>query len=183
MPSRSTPTRSSRACGPCWPVEAGPGRAVLRAACVLFAAVLAAGCTEGAKTPEEQVRDTIARGEAAVREKDAAALKDFLSDGYRDGERRTKKEMTGLVRYYLVQHRSVHILSRIQSIEFPTPSRARVQMVSALAGRQIPAGSLLGSIDADIYAFDLVFAQEGKEVWRLTSAAWEPATLEDLTGE
>lgn len=182
--------RSWPACGPCWLVDSGrPGStrtagAGLRAvAFLLVAATLAGGCTGGAKTPEEQVRETIARGEKAVRAKDASALKDFISDGYRDGERRTKQEMNGLLRYYLRQHRSIHLLSRVQSVEFLSPTRARVQMVAALAAREMTAGALLGSIDADIYAFDLQFANEGRDVWRLTAAAWEPATLEDLTGE
>lgn len=143
-------------------------------------AVAVSHCAQSPPSPEDEIRAVFGAAAAAARAKDAAAFKEIISDRYRDDEGRDKNALRGILGYYLIQHRSVHILTRVQSVEFPVANRAEAVVIAALAGTELPEGALVPSLDADMYRIDAALAREGGGKWRITRANWRPATTEDF---
>jgi len=134
------------------------------------AALVLVGCGEPA-TPEARVKAVIAAGEAAAEERDLAGILELVSENYRDDRGGDREELRQYLRGYLVMHQSVHLLTRIDAIEFPYRDYARVQLTVGTLGREA-AGAI--ELAGDVYDVALELALEGDE-WRVTRAAWEPA--------
>jgi len=141
---------------------------------------LSAACSRPPPTPEDEIRQLIADLEDAVREKNIAKLKGHVSEHYLDAKQRTKQDIKGILAYYFLQNRSIHLLTRVQSVRFPEPDLAEITVFAAMAGTKIPDATLLPKIDADLYRFDATLKKESDETWRLQEASWHPATTEDF---
>jgi hypothetical protein len=119
--------------------------------------------------------------EEAVRHKDMANLQGHVSERYIDEEQRDKQALKGILTYYFLRNRSIHVLTRIHSIELRQPGSAEITVFAALAGTQIPNASWLPRVQADLYRFDANWEKENDGVWRLLAASWHPATTEDFS--
>lgn len=147
--------------------------------CTLAVTALFTACSRPAATPEDQVRAVITAAATAARGKDLGAFKAIISEDYRDAEGRDKKGLKAILAYYFLQHQSVHLLTRVQALTLSSAGRATATIIAAMAGTELPEGSLLPSLDAEMYRIDADFALEGGD-WRLTRAAWRPATTDDF---
>jgi len=141
------------------------------AGCVAAAAIALGGCGTEA-TPEARVKAVIMAGEAAAEERDLAGLLDLVSDDFRDDRGGGREELKQYLRGYLVMHQSVHLLTRIDSIEFPYRDYARVQLTVGTLGREA-AGAAAFDVAGDVYDVALELHLEG-DGWKVTRAAWEP---------
>ena len=141
---------------------------------------LAVACQSTTSSPEEQVRAVIATAERAAEEKDVQTLKRLVADGYRDDEGNQKADVIRLLAYHLLRNESIHLLTRVRAVEFPSPERAAVTVFVAMAGREIPAVDLLAQLHADIYRFDIDLVAGGRGAWTLSRARWRPAAVDDL---
>jgi hypothetical protein len=127
-----------------------------------------AACSDPA-SPEQQVRAVIESMEAAVEARDVGALVEHLSPNYRDGQGQDRAEASRYARGYFVANQSVHLLTRIESLKFPSPDEARVKLQVGMAGRSGEPGA--ASLSANLYDFDLALIREGDE-WKLSYADW-----------
>lgn len=134
----------------------------------LLVAVLA-GCG-GSDTPETQVRATIAAIEEAAEARSVGAVMKHVSAQFRDAEGRDGSELSRYLRGYFIANQSIHLLSRIESIEFPTPEEARARVVVGMVGRDAAAANAW-NLAADIHDFDVTFMLEDGE-WKVTHARW-----------
>jgi hypothetical protein len=150
-----------------------------RGAIFLVAAVLGA-CPGPPEGPESQVRALLAEAEAAAEAKDAGALKRLVSERYADEDGHDRQAIAGLLTYTFLRHQSVHLLTRIRAIAFPEPGRGTATVFVAMAGTPISGTDALTRVRADLYRFDFELADEGDGAWRVTRAAWRPATGEDF---
>ncbi len=66
----------------------------------------------------------------------------------------TAYEIIQRLRLYLFRHQSIHLYISIDSIEFPVPELAEVELVAGMAGRGIPDGSDW-PLEADLYEFNI----------------------------
>lgn len=146
---------------------------------VALAAALATGCAGGADTPEERVRKVIAALEAAAEARDVGALKSHLSETYKDAQGNDRRAVLAIATGHFMRNKTVYVFSRVREVDVPEPGFARAQAVVALAGMPIPDASALPEVRADLYRFDVRLREESGE-WRVTSAAWQPATLTDF---
>jgi len=119
-------------------------------------------------SPEHQVRDTIAAGERAAEERDAGALIDLVSARYSDDEGRDAELMAQYVRAYLLTHPSIHLVTRIESVEFPYRDLARVRVTIGSLARENAATSL--DLAADVDELEIELTREGDD-WRVTRAS------------
>jgi hypothetical protein len=119
------------------------------AGCVAAAAITFGGCGPE-ETPEARVRAVIAAGEAAAEERDLAGLMELVSDGFRDDRGGGREELKQYLRGYLVMHQSVHLLTRIDGIEFPYRDYARVRLTVGTLGREA-AGAAAFDVAGDVY--------------------------------
>jgi hypothetical protein len=132
------------------------------------ALILLAACSDPA-SPEQQVRAVIDSMETAVEARDVGGLMEHISSNYRDGQGQDRAEASRYARGYFVANQSVHLLTRIESLKFPSPDEARVKLQVGMAGRGGEPGA--SSLNADLYDFDLTLIREGGE-WKLSYADW-----------
>lgn len=135
-----------------------------------FAAlVLLAGCAEKT-TPETQVRTVIAAGEAAAEARDLSGILEHVSPEFSDEHGGGRDELKQYLRGYLVTHPSVHLLTRIDSVEFPYRDLAKVQLTVGTLGRE-SAGATVFDVAADVKTVVLELQLEDDQ-WRVVRAAW-----------
>jgi len=136
-------------------------------------------CSSEPESPEDQVRAVLARIEAAASARDVGALKQELSVAYHDAQGNDRRAVLGLATAHFMRNKSVYILSRVRSVDLPEPGFAQAEELVALAGTPIRDALALPALHADLYRFDVRLREERGE-WRVLSAAWQPATLEDF---
>jgi hypothetical protein len=144
----------------------------------ILLALLSIGCAKR-EDPEQRIRGLIGKAEQAVEKKEIAELRGYISERYADEDGRDRRAIEGILRLYVLRHDAIHLLTRIDSVAFPQPKRAKAVVYVAMAGRPIAASDDLRSFNANLYRFELEFAEEGKQ-WRVARAAWRPAEPVDF---
>jgi hypothetical protein len=119
-------------------------------------------------SPEQQVRATIAAGERAAEERDAGALLDLVSERYSDDQGRDAELLAKYVRGYLLTHPSIHLVTRVESVEFPYRDLARVRVTIGSLAREGAAATL--DLGADVDEVEIELTREGDD-WRVTRAS------------
>jgi hypothetical protein len=125
------------------------------------------------QTPEAQVRSVIAAGEAAAEARDLSALMELVAADFRDEQVGGREELQQYLRGYLVMHQSIHLLTRVDSVELPYRDMAKVRLTVGTLGRDSAAASAL-ELAADVYDVQLELQLDGDD-WRVTRASWRPA--------
>jgi hypothetical protein len=141
---------------------------LLRSPFSWVALVLLTGCSDSA-SPEQQVRAVIESMETAAEERDVGDLMEHISANYRDAQGQDRAEASRYARGYFIANQSVHLLTRIESLEFPAPDEARVKLQVGMAGRTADAGA--AGLTGNLYDFDLALIREGNE-WKVSYADW-----------
>lgn len=148
---------------------------------VLLLLVMIWACT-AESTPEAIVsafRDMV---EEAVEEGNSRALRKLISEQYRDDRGRTKAELGSIAAGYLLRNRSVHVLSRVATVERPDERTIEATILAAFSSRPIKEPSRLPSLNADIYWFEITLEEEDGD-WLLRSAGWRQAMVDDFLGD
>lgn len=130
-------------------------------------------------TPEQRIRQFLDRAEQAAEQKDVRALRESVSEHYSDADGHDRRTIDGILRLHVLRHESIHLFTRIESIEFPKPHEAHVAIYVAMAARPIANAAQLAAFRADLYRFDLVLAEEDSQ-WRVRRADWRPAEPADF---
>ena len=141
-------------------------------ALALGAALAVAGCGEQ-ETPEARVRAVIAAGEAAAEARDLSGILEHVAPGFRDAQGGGREELKQYLRGYLVTHPSVHLLTRIDSVEFPYRDLARVKLtVGTLGTGSTEAAGFDLAADVHDVVLELQFEDDA---WRVVRASWDPS--------
>jgi hypothetical protein len=135
---------------------------------ILVVLALLAGCSNDS-SPEQQVRAVIDSMEHAAEARDVGDLMEHVSAAYRDSQGQDRAEASRYARGYFITHQSVHLLTRIESLEFPSPDEARVKLQVGMAGRNDDPGA--AGLSADLYDFDIALVHEDGE-WKVSYADW-----------
>lgn len=151
-----------------------------RGACWLWLllALLAAGACSDDGSPEAQVRALIDAGVEAAEARSADDLGDLLHPDFRDHKGNDPASLRRLLTAWFFRHRNIHLLTRIETIELLSPSRAEVGLYAAMAGSAIGDAAALARLRARVYRFDLTLVRDDQ--WRVLEAAYSPARLADL---
>ncbi len=135
---------------------------------VAMAAMLA-GCGRE-ESPEAQVRSVVAAGEVAAEARDLGGLLEHVSPAFRDANGGGPDELKQSLRGYFVMHPSVHLLTRVESVEFPYRDYARVRLKVGMLGRETAdAASLDLAVDVKEIVLEL---QLEDDEWKVVRAAW-----------
>jgi hypothetical protein len=145
-----------------------PGLALLAALVTVVA-----GCGES-QTPEAMVRGVIAQGEQAAEARDLSAIMDLVAPAFEDGQGGGRDELKQYLRGYLVAHQAIHLLTKVESVEFPYRDMAKVSLTLGTLGRDSAAATAF-DLAADMYDVELDLALDDGE-WRVTRASWRPAS-------
>lgn len=147
----------------------------------MFALVflLFAGCSPARETPEMQVRAFLKKAEVAAEARNLSVLQQLVSDNYKDNEGQDKRTIEAIVRYYFLRNESIYLLTRVQAITFPEPSRAQAVVLVAMAGKPITGVQEIERLRADLHRFEITLANENKE-WKAIRVEWRQAELGDF---
>ena len=139
-----------------------------RPPCFWVALAVLSGCANDG-SPEQQVRAVIESMEVAAESRDVGDLMEHISINFRDAQGQDRSEASRYARGYFIANQSVHLLTRIESLEFPSPDEARVKVQVGMAGRGAEQGA--GALTADLYDFDVALVREDGE-WKVSYADW-----------
>jgi hypothetical protein len=131
------------------------------------AVALVASCAPDA-SPEQQVRDFIARGEELAESRDVSGVASLVSEDYSDALGYDKRELTNYLRGYFVMHPSVNLLVRIDSLEFPAERLAQAQITVGMLGRRGESAEDW-ELAADLQTLEVELLNEDGE-WRVIRA-------------
>ncbi len=153
----------------------------MRLALLTMPTLFAVGACGGAViTQEDEIRAFVGEIERASRERDLRLMKDAVSEQYADPRGRTREDLHGLLTYHYFRNRSIYVLLRIEKLELQSPDAASLVLLAALAGGPISSPQALRELRADVYRFELELEDEGEADWRVRSAGWRPAQIDDF---
>ena len=132
-------------------------------------ATFIAGCGES-QTSDARVREVIAKGEQAAEARDLSGIMDLVGPAYSDGQGGGSDELKQYLRGYLVAHQAIHLLTKVESVEFPYRDMAKARLTVGTLGRDAAAATAF-DLAADVYDVELELALDGGE-WRVTRASW-----------
>jgi hypothetical protein len=143
--------------------------ATMRAlACLLACLALLTAC--GSKeSPEAQVRHALAKLEAAAEARNTRDFLDGVSESYRDARGADRGEAANTLRGYFLINQSIHLLTSIEEMSFPTPGEAHVKVKVGMVGKQ---GDSTFDLATNVRDFDVVFREEDGD-WKVTYARWD----------
>ena len=129
--------------------------------------LLLSACGGSAADPEEALRAWVARGEAAIEEKDRGGLLDLISEDYADSRGNDHEKVGDILRAYFFRQQSIALLIDIDDVTLYGDSAAQLTMTVGMAGTN---GGALG-FSADAYRFELEL-QKPDDEWLLIGARW-----------
>ena len=151
---------------------------MVRMLLLLWAGMLIQACSDGAVSPEDEIRKFIEVGVEAAEKRSADDLGDMLHGSYLDEKAYNKQQLIGLLRAYFFRHKNIHLFTKIDAIELPAANQATVILHVAMAGSVISDIDALSALRARIYKFELSLIKQDE--WLLLHANWEPASVLDF---
>ena len=145
---------------------------------VSFFLALLCACGGPAQTPEERIRDLVARAEQAAEDHDLSVFKDSVADDYRDSRGYNRQNILRLIQGMLLRNQQIHLLSLVREVQVQQDT-ARARVLVAMAGRPIESAEVLMDLRADLVRFDVEFLREGDE-WRVRAVDWGRAEVVDF---
>lgn len=121
-----------------------------------------AACSDSS-SPEQQVRAVIDQMEQAAEERDIGDLTSHLSEEFRDANGRNATELTRYARGYFIANQSIHLLTRIEELTFPTDGEARAQVAVGMLGRN---AADQWDLAAEVHTFKIALRREDDD-WRV----------------
>ena len=115
-------------------------------------------------SPEQQVRAVIEQMERAAEERDVGGLKTHLSEDYRDANGMGAEEAARYARGYFIANQSIHLLTRIEELTFPTDGEARAQVLVGMMGRDAADD---WDLAGELRTFKIALRREDDE-WKVT---------------
>lgn len=148
---------------------------VLGILCITF---LLHACSGSEISREDEIKQYIEAGVKAAEDRSSSDLAELIDESYLDHKNLNKTQITKLARLYFFKHKNIYLFTKIDSIEFVTENQALVTLHVAMAGSVISDASVLSSLRAKIYKFELELIKQ--EEWLLQRAKWEVAGLGDM---
>ena len=140
---------------------------------IVLSSLLLTAAACGRTSPEDEIRALLTAAEEGAEARDLSDVMALVSDRYVDAQGQDKSAVRDVVGGYLLINHSVHLLTRVEDVKFPSDTIATARVTVGMLGQQDDAAGDW-SLAADVYEFDLRFMKEGDQ-WRLQSASWRPA--------
>lgn len=132
-------------------------------ALLFISLALLAACSDS-DSPEQQVRAVIEQMEQAAENRDVGELASHLSEEYRDGNGMGAGEAARYARGFFLANQSIHLLTRIEDLTFPTEGEARAQVAVGMLGRD---AADQWDLAAEVHTFKIALRREDDE-WKVS---------------
>ena len=130
---------------------------------ILTPLALLAACGDN-DSPDQQVRAVIQQMEQAAEDRDVGELASHLSEEYRDANGMAADEAARYVRGYFIANQSIHLLTRVEELTFPTEDEARAQVLVGMLGRD---AADQWDLAAEAHTFKIALRREDDE-WKVS---------------
>jgi len=137
---------------------------------LIGAAVLIAGCSQS--PPEEAIQARLDSAVAAVEERDTGYFRDLISDAFVDARGLSRDDAINRLRGLFLRYPRIRVISGFEEIQLRGEGAAQVVVTAGLSGDQ---GKPLVGFSADLYRFELEFALEADDEWRVIGADYASA--------
>lgn len=145
----------------------------------ILVAVSITGCGSDT-TAEDRIRAVLSAAEQAVEERSTFDFSKHLTVNYKDKLHMNRRAAVRSLFGYFHQHRSIHLFTRIASLEIDNDLQtATAGVYVAMAGVPVESIDALLSMKADLYRFDLDLLLV-KDEWKINYANWRTANISDL---
>ena len=145
---------------------------------MLWIIFLLGACSDDELSREEEVKQFIESGIEAAESRNSGDLAELIDESYLDDKALNKKQLTKLVRLYFFRHKNIFLFTKFGEIEFLTDNEALVTLHVAMAGSVISDASMLTSLTAQTYKFELELIK--RDEWLLQRAKWQRASIGEL---
>ena len=135
-------------------------------------------CSDSELSPEDEIRQYIETGVEAAEARNSSDLADLIHGSYRNPRGYDRIQLEKLAKLYFFRHKNIHLFTKIDEIDLLSAEEAQVTMHVAMAGNIISDASVLLSLRARIYKFELSLVKENS--WLLREASWSPAAIGDM---
>jgi hypothetical protein len=126
-----------------------------------------AGCGD-ADSPETQVRHALDAIEQASERRDVGEVMEWVSPEFRSPHGQDTAELRKYLYGFFIANQSVHLLTRIDSLEFPAPDEARVDLTVGMASREAASASAW-NLATEVHDFHVALRREGED-WKVIFA-------------
>ena len=145
---------------------------------VLWASFLLGACSGETLSLEDEIKQFIETGVEAAENRSSGDLAELIEESYRDDKGYNKVQITKIARLYFFRHKNIFLFTKLKEIELVAENQALVSLYVAMAGSVISDTSVLSSLRAKTYRFDLELIKQDK--WLLQRATWQPASVGDM---
>jgi len=143
----------------------------------IFLLFLLSSCSDQ-KTPESIADEFIDRCEETIEKRQLRKLRHLISDDYHDAQGRNKQDIAAIGGGYVLRNKKIHIYSRLASAA-SNGDQIEATILTAIAGSPINNTSMLPSLNADMYWFEVKLVEEDGD-WLIADASWRQAMLDDF---
>lgn len=145
---------------------------------ILCLTMLLQACSDDEISREDEIKQVIESGIKAAENRSSSDLAELIDENYLDQKSLNKERLTKLVRLYFFRHKNIYLFTKLDGIEFLADNEALVTLRVAMAGSVISDPSMLSSLRATVYKFELELVK--KDAWLLKRAKWQHASLSDM---
>ena len=145
---------------------------------VFFITFFLGACSNDEVSKEDEVRQFIESGVLAAESRSHKDLAALIDKSYKDDKKQDKNRLMSLVQTYFYMHKNIHLFVKIDEIVFQGENGAFVSMYVAMAGSVISDASMLSSLRAKTYKFELQLIKEDE--WLVSQAKWGKSSLKDM---
>ncbi len=150
-------------------------------AALLLLGVALTACSEDPETPQARLRATLDAAEQALQQRDLGAVMGFVHPEYRSNDGQDYRLLRAQLMGYLLRHKRIHILYRVERIEIsPETADAVVTLYAGVAGDAQQSVDRFDQWHGDLLYLELGFHDDASEGWLLTHARWEPVRAESI---
>jgi hypothetical protein len=151
----------------------------LQITALLALLLLLQACSQTEISSEARLKQIVEQAISAAESRSHDDLMEWVSRDFRGRQGIDRKRVSRLIRVYLFRHKNIHLFSKLDSIEFSSETDAIIRLHVAMAGSAISDSSVLASLRARIYRFELEMVNDGNE-WMVKQANWWPAGISDM---
>lgn len=131
----------------------------------LLTTLLILSACGSADSPEAQVRKTVDAMEAAAEARDVADVMGFVAADFRDAYGQGPDELNRYLYGYFIANQSLHLLTRIDQLDFPTPDEARLKITVGAVSREADAVQAW-NLAAEVHEFEVTLRKRGDD-WKV----------------
>ena len=119
-------------------------------------------------TPDAQVRKSLTAMETAAEERDVSEVMEWVSPEFRSPYGHDPDELRKFLYGLFIANQSIHLLTRIDSLDFPVPDEARANVTVAMASREAESSNAW-DLAAEVHEFEVTLRLENG-VWKVLYA-------------